>query len=416
LKTLPDNAVPLEVTEHNHAPDPARVEALLIRHNILHRAQASLDAPRQIIGNEVAQVREEVAQALPTYNALSLGIRRKRKAYDLPGNPASVADLQLPQHLTRTLKDENFLLHDTGTEDDKRMLMFATNSNLELLRHSNVWFGDGTFKVVPAIFEQLYTIHALVNGEVMPAVYVLMNGKSEEDYNRLFEVLMRQGLQPQSFNCDFEKSVHNAVHNCWPEAEICGCLFHLGQCLWRKIQSSGLVTAYKDNENIRTRTKFLVALAFLPVDKVAEKFALIRDDAPVELDAIYDYWEDAYIGRMRRRGRRAQPLFPVSVWNVRDRLEHGLPRTNNSLEGWHRAFAVSVGASHPTIFRLVEILRIEQGSTETKLARQHAGDRQPPASKAKYVKLDRRLRELVTNYDEEHYEDFLRGVSYNVSL
>jgi hypothetical protein len=97
LKTLPDNAVPLEVTEHNHAPDPARAEALLIRHNILQRAQASLDAPRQIIGTEVAQGREEVAQALPTYNALSLGIRRKRKAYDLPANPASVADLQLPQ-------------------------------------------------------------------------------------------------------------------------------------------------------------------------------------------------------------------------------------------------------------------------------------------------------------------------------
>ncbi len=52
---------------------------------------------------------------------------------------------------------------------------------------------DGTFKTVPTIFKQLYTIHALILGtdanEVSPLVYTLMASKSQKIYTRLFEEL-----------------------------------------------------------------------------------------------------------------------------------------------------------------------------------------------------------------------------------
>ena len=38
------------------------------------------------------------------------------------------------------------------------------------------------------------------------------------------------------------------------------------------------------------------------------------------------------------RGRRRRPCFPQELWNVCERVVEDLPRTNNSLEGWHRAF------------------------------------------------------------------------------
>jgi hypothetical protein len=53
---------------------------------------------------------------------------------------------------------------------------------------------DGTFKTVPTVFHQLYTIHALVGGAknfIFPMVYVLMTSRSEESYVRLFEELGR---------------------------------------------------------------------------------------------------------------------------------------------------------------------------------------------------------------------------------
>jgi hypothetical protein len=43
--------------------------------------------------------------------------------------------------------------------------MFASREQLKVLLHSNVLFADGTFKVSPKLFEQLYVIHGLANEE-----------------------------------------------------------------------------------------------------------------------------------------------------------------------------------------------------------------------------------------------------------
>ena len=59
---------------------------------------------------------------------------------------------------------------------------------------------------------------------------------------------------------------------------------------------------------------------------------------------MMDYFEDTFIGRPTRRNGRRAPQFPISLWNVHDRVEEGLPRTNNTVEGWHRSFQSNVGA------------------------------------------------------------------------
>jgi hypothetical protein len=63
-----------------------------------------------------------------------------------------------------------------------------------------------------------------------------------------------------------------------------------------------------------------------------------------------------------------------------------LPRTNNAVEGWHRAFQTSVGASHPSIYNLIEKLHLEQASSERVLTRIMAGETFPLFSKNKYKK------------------------------
>ena len=34
----------------------------------------------------------------------------------------------------------------------------------------------------------------------------------------------------------------------------------------------------------------------------------------------------------RRRNRRGNPRFPINLWNMRDRVNDSLPRTDNSVE------------------------------------------------------------------------------------
>jgi hypothetical protein len=50
--------------------------------------------------------------------------------------------------------------------------MFTTNENLNILNAFKIWFADGTFKSVPNIFNQLYTIHGNIDCTVYPLIYI----------------------------------------------------------------------------------------------------------------------------------------------------------------------------------------------------------------------------------------------------
>lgn len=58
-----------------------------------------------------------------------------------------------------------------------------------------MWYGDGTFKTVPRIAAQLYTLHYERTGHTFAAVYVVMENRTQEMYNRVFsKVRLKGGL------------------------------------------------------------------------------------------------------------------------------------------------------------------------------------------------------------------------------
>ena len=94
---------------------------------------------------------------LPSRENLSKSIRRDRRK-NLPPNPNSLDFDDLPQRYQRTLAEEKFLIFDSGKSEDSRVIVFATQRNLQLLNKSRAWYIDGTFKVSPAIFTQVFII------------------------------------------------------------------------------------------------------------------------------------------------------------------------------------------------------------------------------------------------------------------
>lgn len=58
-------------------------------------------------------------------------------------------------------------------------------------------------------------------------------------------------------------------------------------------------------------------------------------------------------------------------------------KTNNACEGWHRSFSELIGASHPTIWKYLEILKNEQARNET-IMEQHTAGAEIPRKKKKY--------------------------------
>ncbi|CAF1687786.1 unnamed protein product, partial [Adineta ricciae] len=115
---------------------------------------------------------------------------------------------------------------------------------------------------------------------------------------------------------------------------------------------------------------------------VIKAFELIIDDfTDDDADEFLDYFEKTWIGERKRRGTgRKSPQFPIELWNVYDRVSENLPRTNNSIEGWHNAFAQRVSIAHPTINKLTDKIRTEQSKFELDIALIRLGQ-QPEAKK-----------------------------------
>ena len=73
---------------------------------------------------------------------------------------------------------------------EDQILLFTTQANIQHLAQASFWMIDGTFRTVPKIFGQLYTIHAPVsreNSRILLLVYSLLTGKSEEIYRCLLK-------------------------------------------------------------------------------------------------------------------------------------------------------------------------------------------------------------------------------------
>ncbi|XP_066948591.1 uncharacterized protein [Macrobrachium rosenbergii] len=186
----------------------------------------------------------------------------------------------------------------------------------------------------------------------------------------------------------------------------------------RSIQSNGLKQRYETDADFALSLKMLSALAFVPVHAVIGAFEELCDsDAiPLEAQPVVDYMEDTWIGRPDRRLVRRPPQFPHKMWNVYQAVLEDLPKTNNSVEGWHRGFEAQLASYHPNIWKFVECIKREQTLSNAKIEQYLAG-KEPPLKKRKYRDSAKRIKRIVLNYDaSEPVIDYLRGLAHNISF
>ncbi|KAF0763668.1 Uncharacterized protein FWK35_00013816, partial [Aphis craccivora] len=127
---------------------------------------------------------------LPPINQLKRIVQRTRKQISSAApNPATLFDLSIPDEYKKS--------------------------------NSYYWFADVIFSCTPKLFTQLYTIHSIIDKNVIPLVYVLLPDKSEDTYRRMFIALnsIKSNLKPKLFMLDFEKAAMNAVVHVYPETQ-----------------------------------------------------------------------------------------------------------------------------------------------------------------------------------------------------
>ena len=205
------------VHDHTHVPDGRRVDVARIQVGIKRKAKDTQETPQQIITSAVSSISESAAALLPTVRTMRRAIRRHRQQEGIPHPiPQNTQDMEIPEELEVTAC-KAFLLYDSGP-GGARTLIFSTTRNLELLQAAEAWFADGTFKVVPEIFFQLYTLHVLREGRVIPCVYALLPNKQETMYQAfLSEVLrLKPGLNPRMSSWTLNKQPSMPSAQCFP--------------------------------------------------------------------------------------------------------------------------------------------------------------------------------------------------------
>ncbi len=85
----------------------------------------------------------------------------------------------------------------------------------------------------------------------------------------------------------------------------------------RRIQALGLSTLYNSDEEMGSLCRHLMALPLLPVEDVQRAFETLSEEVPVELQPLFEYFEDWWMKKV-----------PFRLWNVSNLKA----KTNNNVE------------------------------------------------------------------------------------
>jgi len=179
-------------------------------------------------------------------------------------------------------------------------------------------YSDGTFSIVPKLFQQLYTLHVEVQDMVVPVVYFLLPNKRESTYRMAFSKFKKlcPDFQPDEIMTDFEIAATNAYDSLFPLAHLKGCFFHLSQAIYRKIQKIPEVNSHYRSDPVYARNlKMIPALAFLPPEDVEYGFETLEHCDLYEKHAefladLLNYFEIHNIGRLHGSQRR-EPRYAI---------------------------------------------------------------------------------------------------------
>lgn len=225
--------------QHKHNPKSDKLAVDDIKQQILSRAAKSKEEPRTCISAIQRDMPLSLVPLMPSNATLARCINKQRAA-EFGKEAESREEIEIPYHLTKTLKDEFgeqeiFLLADSGVGDVDRILLFACAKNLEWLSKYLEWYIDGTFDISPKLFKQLFTFQIIVNGFNLPLVYCLLPNKKAETYKRMFDMLAghldaRLIKSRITWRCDFELGIWGGIKESRlgiRNTKIEACYFHL---------------------------------------------------------------------------------------------------------------------------------------------------------------------------------------------
>ncbi|KAL0840918.1 hypothetical protein ABMA28_014716 [Loxostege sticticalis] len=284
---------------HNHGPNPSRKPVRDFIENMKKAAESEMKVCK-IIQTSKASVPSSVVECLPSTSALKQTIYRHRRKKDVVKEPNDIF-FKINESLT-SFDGENFVIKDCIFEENKRVILMSTLNLMTILSKSTYWILDGTFKVAPSLFTQLYTIHGNIfsdNTKTFPLCFCLSTNKDKRTYRQEHNLI----IAPKVSILDFEK------------ASILSLRSNFGN-----ITLHGL--------------KCLLALSYLPEEEIPTYFNTLLRSL---------WFQENYISGTRN----TQPKYAPSYWSCHNINQMKIPRTSNSAEAYQVTRVLHYLLVHP---------------------------------------------------------------------
>ena len=217
---------------------------------------------------------------------------------------------------------------------------------------NSIFLGDGTFKMTPPMFNQVYTMHLVLGPKSFPVCFVLCVNRPKQLYLSLFQFMRdKVGMKPMMLITDFEEACRNAAREIWQNIILKGCFFHYAQALIKNAKERHLGNSYKYNMEVNAIIKAYMALAFVPI----EEMSVYHDVIVNRINAINDSQLnsflldfDSYFCDTWYNGK-----FSLNDWNQLGDVVH---RSNNWAENFHSCFSKKFSHAHPNLWKFLNKL------------------------------------------------------------
>ncbi|KAF0985637.1 hypothetical protein HZS_4142, partial [Henneguya salminicola] len=161
LHTTVTNMVLVQITQHSHGSDAAQLQVAKLKAGIKRRATETTEIPSVILNGALQQASTAVQATMPNKDAIRKVIQRRRnESQEAPPQPPDRASIIIPDtyrfYEVTPGRMEEFLLWDSGEQDEARILILGQQSNREWSHLIEKLYVDGTFSLAPNFFSQIY--------------------------------------------------------------------------------------------------------------------------------------------------------------------------------------------------------------------------------------------------------------------
>lgn len=272
----------------------------------------------------------------------------------------------------------------------------------------------------------LFIMHVILHGQIVPLLYSLIPNTSKSTYVRILEGArdLCQNLLPDQLIIDYDEEIMKAANKVFGnDVNIRGSRHSFIKKIEDVIASSPeLHKSYYNTSNFKYNIKIrnLDALSYVPIQDVEIVYDhLIKSQFYVEnskvLEPIVKYFEEMFVGLcslLPNSKLRRPPKFPIPMWNCHSTSLDSTTFINNSIDSWYRSFYSLINVQATTIASLLELLQIDQHSTEMRINEIFSNT----VEQELHSDFDIKLIEIQKRYANSSKLDYLNHVALHFSL